>query len=97
MAKILLRLKPWMTTQQMVGIFIYPISAIGGFMLGGTLGSGKDVGTFMAKPVILVILLIVLLTLVPLCYYVAKWMFNYSFGKHLSNIKRNIADLENEN
>jgi membrane protein YdbS with pleckstrin-like domain len=87
----------WMKTQQLVGIFIYPISAIGGFMLGGTVGSGKNVESFMGKPSILLILLVVLIVLVPLCHFFAKWMFNYSFGKHLKSIEQKIYDLENEN
>lgn len=87
----------WMKTQQLVGIFIYPISAIGGFMLGGTVGSGKNVESFMGKPSILLILLVVLIVLVPLCHFFAKWMFSYSFGKHLKSIEQKIYDLENEN
>jgi membrane protein YdbS with pleckstrin-like domain len=87
----------WMKTQQLVGIFIYPISAIGGFMLGGTVGSGKNVESFMGKPSILLILLVVLIVLVPLCHFFAKWMFNYSFGKHLKSIDQKIKDLENGN
>jgi len=86
----------WMKTQQLVGIFIYPISAIGGFMLGGTVGSGKNVESFMSKPSILLILLVVLIVLVPLCHFFAKWMFNYSFGKHLKSINQKIKDLESE-
>lgn len=89
-------LTKWMKTQQMVGIFIYPISAIGGFMLGGTVGSGKNVESFMGKPSILLILLVVLIILVPLCHFFAKWMFNYSFGKHLKSIDQKIKDLESE-
>lgn len=89
-------LTDWMKTQQRVGIFIYPISAIGGFMLGGTIGSGKDVTSFMVKPSILLILLGVLIILVPLCHLMAKWMFNCSFGKHLKSIDQKIKDLESE-
>lgn len=86
----------WMSLQQRVALFIYPVSATGGFMLGGAEGSGKPVAEFMSKPLILIVLVIALLVLVPACYYLAKWMFKISFGKHLAVLKRNIEELEEE-
>jgi hypothetical protein len=86
----------WMNTQQKVALFIYPVAAAGGFMLGGVLGSGKPVALFMSKPVMLITLAIAIAVLVPLCWYMAKWMFNYSFGKHLKALKKNIDALEEE-
>lgn len=86
----------WMHTQQRVGLFIYPVSAAGGFMLGGVLGSGKPVEVFMSKPIVLTALLISIIVLVPACYYLAKWMCKYSFGKHLDAMKENIRELEEE-
>ena len=86
----------WMKTQQQVGLLIYPVSAAGGFMLGGVLGSGKPVEVFMSKPSILITLLVCIAVLVPACYYLARWMFNYSFGKHLKALNENIKALEEE-
>ena len=86
----------WIKSQQKVAIAIYPISATGGFMLGGVLGSGKSVELIMSKPPILIALAITLIILVPACYYLAKWMSNYSFGKHLKTLAQNIKDLEAE-
>ena len=86
----------WMKTQQRVALLIYPVSAAGGFMLGGVLGSGKPVGFFMSKPMVIVALLISIAVLVPACYWLARWMFNYSFGKHLKALNENIKALEEE-
>ena len=86
----------WMNVQQRVALYIYPVSATGGFMLGGVLGSGKPLNYFMSKRSVLIILLICILVLVPACYYLAKWMFNYSYGKHLKALKMNIDALEEE-
>lgn len=86
----------WMHLQQRVALFIYPISAAGGFMLGGAEGSGKPISEFMTKPFFIITLLIALLVLVPACYYLAKWMFKISFGKHLKALNKNIQELENE-
>ncbi len=86
----------WIHAQQRVGLFIYPISAAGGFMLGGVLGSGKPVEVFMSKPIVLAALVISIIVLVPACYYLARWMCKYSFGKHLDALKENIRELEEE-
>jgi hypothetical protein len=86
----------WMNTQQRVALFIYPISAAGGFMLGGVSGSGKTVAAFMSKPRVWVALLIALAVLVPACWYLTKWMFKISFGKHMKALKANIDALEEE-
>ncbi len=87
----------WMKTQQRVALYIYPVSAAGGFLLGGVLGSGKPVHVVMGKPMMYVILLVTIAILVPACYYFARWMFKYSFGKHLEALKVNIKALEEEN
>jgi uncharacterized membrane protein len=86
----------WMNKQQRIALFIYPVAAAGGFMLGGVVGSGKSLEVFMSKPIIWIILLIAIVILVPICYYLAKWMCKYSFGKHLDQLQQNIKELEEE-
>jgi len=86
----------WMHLQQRVALFIYPVSAAGGFMLGGASGSGKPIAVLMSKPVFLISLLIALAVLVPACYYLTKWLFKISFGKHLKALEMNIEALEEE-
>lgn len=86
----------WIEAQMKVALFIYPISGTGGFMMGGVVGSGKPVETFMQKPMVLVALVIALAIAVPLCWYLARWMSDYSFGKHLKVLKENIDALEEE-
>lgn len=85
--------KKWWSIQQKMGLFVYPIAATGGFILGGILGSGKTVETFLYNPKMLSILIITILILVPLCYFGAKWMFNYAYGKHLKKLKVMIDEL----
>jgi hypothetical protein len=83
----------WWQIQEKAGVFVYPIAAIGGFILGGVEGSGKRVEAFLYNPEMLMILGITLLILVPLCYYGARWMFNYAYGKHLKKLKLLIDEL----
>ncbi|MCO5948011.1 hypothetical protein [Mucilaginibacter flavidus] len=86
----------WMKSQARVALFVYPVSAAGGFMLGGAIGSGKPVAGFMSKPLIWLIFVVVVAILVPLCHHLTKWMYRQSFGKHLDDLQRFISELENE-
>ncbi len=86
----------WMKVQQRVALIIYPISASGGFMLGDVIGSGKPVGVFLSKPIVVIAWLVCIAILVPACYYLARWLCKYSFGKHLAALEKNIHDLEEE-
>ena len=43
-------MKNWIIIQQRVGLLIYPVSAAGGFMLGGSLGSGKSIDEICKNP-----------------------------------------------
>jgi hypothetical protein len=86
----------WMSLQQNVGLLLYPVSAAGGFMLGGFVGSGKPIEVFMSKPIIIIILLVVIAILVPLCYKLAKWMSKKSFGQYADQLKKNIDALKSD-
>lgn len=83
----------WWRIQERFGLFVYPIGATGGFILGGVEGSGKTVEAFLYNPKMLLVLLVTLLILVPLCYYFARWMYNYAYGKHLKKLKHFIDEL----
>jgi signal transduction histidine kinase len=85
----------WMKMQMKAAIFVYPMAAAGGFMIGGMLGSGKSIESFLGKPVIIIALIITICILVPLSMQLAKWLFKKSFGKHLAQLKKNLDELEN--
>ncbi len=91
------KIKKWMSNQQQVGLFIYPVSATGGFMIGGSVGAGKSITEVMQKPVMIPALLIALVVLVPLCYWLAKWMSKKAFGSYAEQLKRNIEMLKSVN
>jgi len=86
----------WMNEQQKMALFYYPISIAAGFIYGGNEGSGKDPSEFMFQPSVMVILLISMAVLVPACFYLTRWMFNFSFGKHLVRLQANIKALKTE-
>lgn len=84
----------WMRQQMRVALFVYPFAIAGGFCWGGIEGSGTDLRTFMSKPAVLSLLLVVIAVLVPLCYFCSKWLFKLWFGRHLEVLGARIRELE---
>lgn len=89
-------LKRWLNLQQMAGLLIYPVSAAGGFMLGGFLGAGKPIEEIMHKPVMIIALILAILVLVPLCFLLARWMNKKAFGQYTEQLKQNIEALRSQ-
>ena len=83
----------WWAIQARLGLYVYPVAATGGFMLGGVVGSGKTVEAFLYRPSILITLAITIAIITPLCYYLSKWMFKYAYGRHLKKLKELIDEL----
>ena len=83
----------WWAIQARLGLYVYPVAATGGFMLGGVVGSGKTVEAFLYRPSILIILVITVAIITPVCYYLAKLMFKYAYGRHLKKLKELIDEL----
>jgi hypothetical protein len=85
----------WMKAQEKAALFFYPIGVLGGFFMGGVVGSGKTVSELLTKPAVLIAIPIILLVLVPASNYLAKWMNRKAFGEHLDKLKENIDQLKN--
>lgn len=83
----------WWSIQVRISVFIFPVAIAGGFILGGALGSGKPVESFLYNSHVLALLGITIVVLSPLCYYLAIWMFDYTYGKHLKKLKLLIEEL----
>ena len=87
----------WWWLQKRVAIFIYPVAVMAGYFLGGMAGAGKTMEQLMGKPVVWAGLLVCIILLVPFCIWLAKQIFNHSYGKHLEVLKENIRQLESGN
>jgi hypothetical protein len=85
----------WMKAQEKAALIFYPIGILGGFFMGGVVGSGKTVSELLMKPAILIAIPIILLVLVPASHNLAKWMNKKAFGDHLIKLKENIDHLKN--
>lgn len=86
-------IRRWMRVQERVALGVYPFSIAGGFTWGGMVGSGLDALSFLRTPAVGVVLAICILVLVPLCYYVTKWLSKLVFGRHLSSLQQRIEEL----
>lgn len=89
------QIKHWMSTQARVALFIYPISAAGGFLLGGVVGSGKEVAEMMGNMKMWIALAIAIAILTPAAHFLARWMNKVAFGNELNRLEDNIRHLEN--
>lgn len=89
-------IQSWMTVQEKAALLIYPISAAGGFMIGGSLGAGKSIDVVISKPIMLVSLVITIAILTPICIYLAKWLNKKAFGRYAAQLKQNIDNLKAE-
>ncbi len=87
----------WLHAQSQLALFIYPVSAAGGFMMGGAAGSGKPVSVLMSQPLIWLAMLVVIAILVPVCHQLTKWLTRRSFGRYLDDLQQHIDELAAEN
>lgn len=79
--------------QERVGLFVYPFALAAGYLMGLSDSSGDATGMIGQYKVLLALgILIVIFT--PLCWLLARWMYNVSFGAHLKALKSLIAELE---
>ncbi len=79
--------------QERVALFIYPVAATAGFLMG--LASGGNVEALMQKKVVLIILLFTIAILTPIAFYLARWLYKVSYGSCLTELKRLIEEIDN--
>lgn len=78
--------------QERAALFIYPIAATSGFLMGGA--SSGDIDSFIRQPSTVFLLAGCIVVLTPLCYFFAHWMYKVSYGKWLTELKILINELE---
>lgn len=88
-------IRQWINLHTYLGLIIYPVSIAGGFLLGTVL-TGKPFEAVMSKPSTIIILISTIAVLMPLCYFMDKWMMHKSFGRYLAILKQNIEHLKSE-
>lgn len=78
--------------QEKASLFIYPFSAIAGYMMGLSLHQNFEDDIRDTR--IIVIMFIAAAVLTPLCYYMAKWMYKISYDKYLNQLQSLIHELD---
>lgn len=89
-------IQQWMDMQMKAAVFVYPAGCLGGGFVGLVVGSGKSLGYMLAKPGVLVWLLLITAFIVPCGLYLAKRLLYKSYGKHMVVLKANIDELKSE-
>lgn len=78
--------------QRKSALFIYPIAASTGFLLG--FSESKDPLLVFQNPKLLLSMIGISLILTPLCYWLAIWMEKISYGKYIVQLKDLIDSME---
>jgi hypothetical protein len=86
------QLRSWLDWQEKVALFIYPVSAMGGGLLG--ISSAGNLEEMLQKPLVLWVLAIAAIILTPAAHWLARWMGKIAFGKYLDQLSANIDLLE---
>ena len=87
-------IKRWMSIQGTAWIFIYPVTILGGCMVGGIIGSGKPVNEVIQNPVVGIASLVALVILVPFCIKLGKQMNRKAFGQYIMQLEKDIQALK---
>jgi len=82
--------------QEYTAVFIYPIAASAGFLMGGAVGSG-DIDGMLQKKFVIIALIVTAIVLTPIAFYLTRWLYKVSYGKCLKELKERIDELENPN
>lgn len=78
--------------QRKAALFIYPIAASAGFLIG--FATQKDPSVMMDKPWIILVMVTTAIVLTPAGYYLAKWMEKVSYGKYCDQLKLLIDEMQ---
>lgn len=89
--------KDWHRFQTYWAGIAFPISAITGFFLGGTIGAQEpDASVLLMKPKLLLTALGVTLAMMPLAIRLTRWMWKHSYQKDVQRLEEWVAELNTE-
>jgi hypothetical protein len=86
----------WISMQKTTALFVYPVAAATGFMLGGMIGSEKPVDLLLTKKMFWISGVIAIIILTPVAHLFSKLLVKYSYGKYLTRLKDNINELRKQ-
>ncbi len=86
--------KNWHRFQNYWAGVAFPVAAMTGFFLGGTIGAQEpDASVLLQKPKLLLTALGVTLAIIPLAYRLSRWMWKHSYQKDVNRLEDWLKDL----
>ncbi|MFZ9190781.1 MAG: hypothetical protein ACO204_06685 [Schleiferiaceae bacterium] len=86
--------KNWHRFQNYRAGVAFPVAAMTGFFLGGTIGAQEpDASVLLQKPKLLLTALGVTLAIIPLAYRLSRWMWKHSYQKDVNRLEDWLKDL----
>ena len=86
--------KDWPRFQNYWAGVAFPVAAMTGFFLGGTIGAQEpDASVLLQKPKLLLTALGVTLAIIPLAYRLSRWMWKHSYQKDVNRLEDWLKDL----
>lgn len=90
--------KDWYRFQTYWAGIAFPVSAMTGFFLGGTIGANEpDASVLLMKPKLLLTGLGVTLAMMPLVVRLSRWMWKHSYQKDVQRLEEWVAELNADN
>ncbi len=83
-----------MRFQEIGAIFLYPFSAIAGYMMA--LGELDNFDDKIQQTKFLLPMIIAAIVCIPLCYWLTRWMYKVSYETYMDQLKVLIRDMETE-
>lgn len=92
--QLLLEFRDWHRFQTYWAGIAFPVSAMTGFFLGGTIGAQEpDASVLLMKPKLLLTGLGVTLAMMPLVVRLSRWMWKHSYQKDVNRLESWLKDL----
>jgi len=86
--------KDWHRFQNYWAGVAFPVAAMTGFFLGGTIGAQEpDASLLLQKPKLLLTALGVTLAMIPPAFWLTRWMWKHSYQKDVNRLEAWLQDL----
>ncbi len=86
------RMKKALQTIEIVALFFYPFSLTAGFIMA--LAEAGKLDKLSTEPLLQGLLIACFIIIVPICYFITKWMNKIAFGKEIAKIHDLIVAFE---
>ncbi len=92
--QLLLEFRDWHRFQTYWAGIAFPVSAMTGFFLGGTIGANEpDASVLLMKPKLLITGLGVTLAMMPLVVRLSRWLWKHSYQNDVNRLEAWLNDL----